>query len=186
MKENLYNFLLAALPVILMIAGWIGQKISVFLTTKIGETNFNKALRYAKTIVCSIEQTMGSGNGAAKKKAVVDLLAQKLNKYLTADEINHLVEAAVFEINQGKLLPIDSSSAQLVPIDTATSDKEDAQQITSQQPDPVAGVNQSNSGQQPTSQFTDEQINYIANAVAQATVSAISTTQNGISQAVVV
>ena len=112
MKENLYSILSAAIPVIVIVLGWLGVLVRSLIKANIGETNYNKALSFIKTIVYSVQQTMGSGNGIAKKKVVLDIVTQKLTKYLTSDEINHLIEEAVFQMNQQKLLPIDSSAEQ--------------------------------------------------------------------------
>ncbi|HEX9063211.1 MAG TPA: phage holin, LLH family [Clostridia bacterium] len=126
MKEVLYNVLTAAVPALVVISGWVGQKAAAYLKSKIGESNFNKALSYAKTIVLSVEQTMGAGNGAAKKKVVLDLLSQKLSKYLSQEEINHLIESIVCEFNKqqsgGITLLQDSGTSQPVavnPVQTA-------------------------------------------------------------------
>jgi uncharacterized membrane protein required for colicin V production len=64
-----------------------------FLKAKFGET-------VTKTIVSSIQQTMGFGNGGIKKKIAGDLLAKKLGWFFSTTDIDHLIEATVFGLNQ--------------------------------------------------------------------------------------
>ncbi len=194
MKEALFNLVLAVIPIVGALAVRVSIPLVNYIKARLGETNFNKAWGYAAMIIQSVEQTMGGGNGAAKKKVVVDLLTKNLGKYLTAQEIDHLIEAIVYQFNESTkqasnptlTLPVDQ------PKDNAASNQQSDQNAalnwinnlttgnvpemkgdTASQPD--SGQLQQTSTQ---SQFTNEQINNIANAVAQAAVSAIS--QNGV------
>jgi hypothetical protein len=55
--------------------------------------------RAARMSVYSMEQMMKSGNGAIKKKLAGDLLKRRLGFVYSTEEINHLIESAVFEMN---------------------------------------------------------------------------------------
>lgn len=60
-------------------------------------------LNTTNTVVQSIEQQMGGGNGAEKKAMALEVLQKSfLGKFMSADQISHLIESAVFEMNQAK------------------------------------------------------------------------------------
>lgn len=63
---------------------------------------------YASLVVTAVEETMGSGNGALKKRQVELFLANKL-KGISADEIDTLIQAAVNEMN--KVIKGDGNNA---------------------------------------------------------------------------
>lgn len=176
MKENLYNVSSAAIPVLVFICGWLGAIARKLIKAKIGETNYNRDLNFIKTIVYSVEQTMGSGNGAAKKKAVYDYASKKLN--LPKDEINHLIERVVGEMNKQGY-----STDLIAPLLDITADqaKDDAVPDQNASPNSTGNVPEMKADIGMQTQFTNEQINNIANAVAQAAVNAISS-QNGATQ----
>ena len=60
-------------------------------------------LATTNTIVKSIEQQMGAGNGSKKKATVLEVLQKSfLGKFMSIDQIDHLIESTVFEINKDK------------------------------------------------------------------------------------
>lgn len=69
------------------------------IRSKTQHTKFSKYMDYAKIAVTAIEQTMGLSTGAIKKKAVETFLYDKIGKALSKDEIDKLIEAAVFDLN---------------------------------------------------------------------------------------
>lgn len=71
-----------------------------FLLAHTSKENLAKYTQLAETVVMSIEQTMGAGNGAAKKAAAEAKLAQLLKGALSAEDIDHLIESAVFQMNK--------------------------------------------------------------------------------------
>jgi len=74
-----------------------------FLKTKLGT-------QFAQIFVTSIEQTMKLNAGVEKKQVVATLLKSKLGFLFSVDEIDHLIEAAVFEMNKGIAKPLVSNS----------------------------------------------------------------------------
>ena len=91
---QLASSVVSCLSIIILVAILvIVPLIFKFLKAKFGEM-------VTKTIVSSIQQTMGSGNGAIKKKIAGDLLAEKLRWFFTTTDIDHLIEATVFGLNQ--------------------------------------------------------------------------------------
>jgi hypothetical protein len=86
-----------------------------FLQTKIGNENLKKYLSYAETAVKAAETIYNSrGQGVIKKTDVETYLSSKIGGKLTAEDIDKLIQAAVFEINKtGKNLIFDTP--QVVP-----------------------------------------------------------------------
>ncbi|MDP4093286.1 MAG: phage holin [Bacillota bacterium] len=70
-----------------------------FLRAKIGNEKFSTYLEYAKVAVSAAEQIFQNGSGQSKKAEVERFLSQKLSKRLTPEELDKLIEAAVFEMN---------------------------------------------------------------------------------------
>jgi len=70
-----------------------------YLKTKISSERLNFYYNIAKTIVAAAEQTIGSGNGVAKKELCCKTLQEISNNKLTQQEIDRLIEAAVHEMN---------------------------------------------------------------------------------------
>lgn len=96
MKDLIMTILTAGIQLIIMVA--LGYAIN-YLNTKIGAEKTKKYYELAKTFVRAVEQEFGSGNGADKKAEVFNMLKQLVGNKLTDDEINKLIEAAVFEMN---------------------------------------------------------------------------------------
>lgn len=69
------------------------------VNAKLKNEKFRRWVGLANLAVSAIEETMGSGNGAAKKKAVELWLANKL-KGVSTDDIDKLIQAAVGEMNK--------------------------------------------------------------------------------------
>lgn len=76
----------------------IGSAANLIIA-KVGQTKFAKYVNYANMAVQAAEQIFGPGVGSNKKNYVVDWLVKKIGKKLSADEIDKLIEAAVFEMN---------------------------------------------------------------------------------------
>lgn len=81
-----------------------------FLQTKIGNENLKKYLSYAETAVKAAETIYNSkGQGVVKKADVEKYLSDKIGGKLTAEDIDKLIQAAVYEINKtGKNLIFDT------------------------------------------------------------------------------
>lgn len=82
-----------------------------YLQTKYGNENLKKYLSYAETAVKAAESTfLKPGSGAEKKAVVEKYLSNKIGNILSAEEIDQLIQAAVFEINKtGKKLIYDTN-----------------------------------------------------------------------------
>lgn len=70
-----------------------------FLKAHTTNQKYQFYLQQAQTIVTSIEQVMASSSGSAKKAVVSSLLSSKLKGALSAAEIDHLIESAVYAMN---------------------------------------------------------------------------------------
>lgn len=71
-----------------------------FVLTKTNKENLLKYVTIAGTVVKAVEQIYGGGNGNSKKSAAVTKLSQMTKGKLSTDDIHHLIEAAVFEMNK--------------------------------------------------------------------------------------
>lgn len=58
---------------------------------------------YAKIITASVEQTLGSGNGADKKEEARQALKAFTRGKLSEIELEHFIEGAVYEMNSLKV-----------------------------------------------------------------------------------
>lgn len=96
MRDLIMTILTAGIQLLIMLV--MGYVIN-YLNTKIGTEKMKKYYEMAKTFVKAVEQEFGSGNGADKKAEVFSMLKQLIGNKLTDDEINKLIEAAVFEMN---------------------------------------------------------------------------------------
>ena len=70
-----------------------------YLNTKIGMEKIKRYYEIAKTFVQAVEQQVGPGKGPDKKAEVFNLLKKVIGNKLTDEEIDKLIEAAVFEMN---------------------------------------------------------------------------------------
>ncbi len=73
--------------------------VLTWIKGKIGVENYNKATNVAEVTVKAIEQEIGAGKGAEKKEKVMEILYSKLGHRFEYAELENLVEAAVFEMN---------------------------------------------------------------------------------------
>lgn len=119
MNQELYTAAMGAITVIGTLLGgfgiWAIKKILPhaieLIKSKVGEKVFDQAWNYATIIVTSLEQKF-EGNGEEKKDAAFNFLKPKLKKWFTDEEINHLIESAVLEMNKQR----DSIGAQIPSI----------------------------------------------------------------------
>jgi len=96
----LQDLLVQLLIVIVQIAiVTIGGYIINFLKARIGNENFNKYYSLIKNIVMGVEQSLGPGNGPDKKAEVIQLIKKMTDNKLSDEQINSLIESAVFEMN---------------------------------------------------------------------------------------
>lgn len=96
MRDLIMTILTAGVQLIIMVA--LGYLID-YLSTKIGMEKLKRYYEIAKTFVQAVEQQMGPGNGPDKKTQVFNLLKKVIGNKLTDEEIDKLIEAAVFEMN---------------------------------------------------------------------------------------
>jgi len=71
-----------------------------FVLTKTSRENLEKYVTIAEFVVKAVEQMYGGGNGSVKKSAAAAKLSEMTNGKLSTDDIYHLIEAAVFEMNK--------------------------------------------------------------------------------------
>ncbi len=81
-----------------------------YLQTKIGNENLKKYLSYAETAVKAAETIYNQrGQGVIKKADVEKYLSAKIGGVLSPEDIDKLIQAAVYEINKtGKNLIFDT------------------------------------------------------------------------------
>jgi LL-H family phage holin len=88
-------FVLLVQVIILVLGGFIIN----FLRISIGKDKFNYYHSLAKTVINSIEQTFGGGNGADKKEEAIQAIKSITKGKLSNDQIERIIEASVFEMN---------------------------------------------------------------------------------------
>jgi hypothetical protein len=71
-----------------------------YLIKKTSSEKLKVFLGFTKMAVMAAEQTLGAGTGEAKKQLVSATLSKKFRGQITTEEIEHLIEAAVYELNQ--------------------------------------------------------------------------------------
>jgi len=71
-----------------------------FVLTKTSRENLEKYVKISEFVVKAVEQMYGGGNGSVKKSAAAAKLSEMTNGKLSTDDIYHLIEAAVFEMNK--------------------------------------------------------------------------------------
>jgi LL-H family phage holin len=97
MERELILTILTALVQLFIVLG-LGYLIK-FLKTKIPVENLQRYYMLITKFVHSAEQIYGDGQGIIKKKAVIDMVRKTIGNKLTPEEIDKLIEAAVFEMN---------------------------------------------------------------------------------------
>ncbi len=122
MNELLSNLATAGMDIISVLVQIIIFTVAYyglrFIKSKLG-------VQFAQIFVKSIEQTL-TIEGAEKKKIVADLLKKKLGFLFSADDIDHLIEAAVFEMKQVSAKPsvdLKSEASDIIsePIESSIS-----------------------------------------------------------------
>lgn len=103
--ENVMNILLGIVALVVSTGG--GYLIK-YLSGKIGSEKMQKYYTLIKTVVMSIEQTQSTLTGEQKKALAVSKIKELTNNLLSEEEIDRLVEAAVYEVK--KLLSNNSLS----------------------------------------------------------------------------
>lgn len=99
---SVHDFIIQMLLLVITFALPIISAFTIsLLKAKLGATKFDQASKIAEVAVKAIEQAMGAGNGAEKKREVELYLANKL-KGVTTDDIDKLIEAGVAALNQKK------------------------------------------------------------------------------------
>lgn len=73
----------------------------------LGATNYELAKSFATTVVKAVEQTNPKVQGQQKYLLAFDAIDNKFGDYLTQEEIQHLIEAAVKEYNVAIGKPIE-------------------------------------------------------------------------------
>lgn len=94
------------LLIILIIAGAIITRFLIpYLKAKYGTEQLDTIFALVKMAVDAAEQIFGAGKGTEKKQFVIDYLASKgltVDTNVLSDELNAMIEAAVFELNSKK------------------------------------------------------------------------------------
>ncbi|ABY92081.1 hypothetical protein JCM16816_21740 [Thermoanaerobacter brockii subsp. lactiethylicus] len=96
MRDLIMTILTAGVQLGIMVV--LGYLID-YLNTKIGMEKMKRYYEIAKTFVQAVEQQIGPGKGPDKKTEVFNLLKKVIGNKLTDEEIDKLIEAAVFEMN---------------------------------------------------------------------------------------
>lgn len=97
MPESVMQLLIYIIALIISIGGGYIVK---YLRCKIGNDKLNYYYTIIKTIVMSIEQTQGSLSGIEKKQIAIEQIKKLLGDKVTEEEIDRLIEAAVYEIKK--------------------------------------------------------------------------------------
>ena len=101
MEDILNDIILNILQYIIQAAIAILVPIVIrFVLTKTSRENLEKYVTIAEFVVKAVEQMYGGGNGSVKKSAAAAKLSEMTNGKLSTDDIYHLIEAAVFEMNK--------------------------------------------------------------------------------------
>lgn len=77
----------------------LGGLVARYLKVKTDSDNQARYYDTVKNIVMGIEQVYGSGNGPDKKAEAIQMCKVIVKNKLTTEQINTLIESAVFEIN---------------------------------------------------------------------------------------
>jgi LL-H family phage holin len=98
MKNLIMTFLTAGIQLLV----FVGLTYLInFLKTKTTTTeNLQRYYDLIKKIVQAVEQVYGSGTGTQKKAEAVKTIQKIVGNKLTMEEIDNLIESAVFEMNQ--------------------------------------------------------------------------------------
>jgi LL-H family phage holin len=102
--------LIAAIPIVVVAARALIQQQLERLKLEIGERNYWLLQSFAQDFVAAAEQTLGEANIDKKEYAVrmVSEMAQSLGIEVTREQLEALIEAAVHELNNSKLEPLEA------------------------------------------------------------------------------
>ena len=78
----------------------LGGYLINFLKSKVGAENLNKYYSIIKMVVMGVEQAFGPGNGVDKKVETLQIIKKLIKNKLCEEQINSLIESAVFEMNR--------------------------------------------------------------------------------------
>jgi len=95
-RDLIMTILTAGIQLVVIVV--LGYLID-YLSAKIGIEKMKRYYEIAKTFVQAVEQKIGAGKGPDKKAEVFNLLKKVIGNKLTDEEIDKLIEAAVFEMN---------------------------------------------------------------------------------------
>lgn len=88
--------------VISVVAAMLAYYIIPVLKNKLQEDKYSQLVVMVHTAVQAAEQTIGKGNGSLKKEEVIRFVTEYMNKagiVISEDQLNQLIEAAVFQMN---------------------------------------------------------------------------------------
>ena len=111
LTEFLFNLALLVISFAVPVATTFVVK---YLQTKVGNENLKKYINYAETAVKAAETIYNAqGQGIVKKADVEKYLSEKIGSILSAEDIDKLIQAAVYEINKtGNKIIYDTSPLQ--------------------------------------------------------------------------
>lgn len=92
---------LAIRAAVIFLAGYILPKVKEWLKTQLEEKEYERLVRLITALVEAAEQTLKEQPGAIRKQYVISEL--KALEYDITAEVDALIEAAVYGINNGKL-----------------------------------------------------------------------------------
>lgn len=100
--EQIIDILIKILAAVIVgLIAYLEPKFKAWLTSKIGETKANELMRLVAVFVASAEQIYKGETGEFRKAYVIEQL-QALG-YIVNDEVNALIEAEVYKLNQNKV-----------------------------------------------------------------------------------
>lgn len=97
MTEQILQVLLGIVSIVISIGG--GFVIN-YIKNKVGNEKLQQYYFLIKTVVMSIEQVYGDLDGEDKKALAIAKIKELVNGALTDDEIDRLIEAAVYEVKK--------------------------------------------------------------------------------------
>lgn len=96
MREMVMELLLVLIQLLVVT---VGGFVIGWLKEKIGDANYRRAYNVAEKAVQAAEQEFGYLSGEERRRKAITKIRQKLGNKLSEDEINTLIESAVFEMN---------------------------------------------------------------------------------------
>jgi len=90
-----------------------------FILSKTSKENLNKYMSLAALSVQAVQQSMGSASAEEKKKAAEVKLSVMVKGVLSAEEIDHLLESAVFLMKQNFDTAIVAPVVPVAPVPVA-------------------------------------------------------------------